>query len=266
MDRCYLSRRVFLWASAMTLAARVARAAAGIAHFLTRGMVLYPFDLSLADWPARASRAGLTTIALHAGRRLDVLVGFIRSDQGRKFLAECARLGLAVEYELHAMGDLLSREYFAKDPALFRQNKDGQRTEDFNCCPSSREALEIIAHKAIEFARLLKPTTGRYFYWPDDGREWCCCPRCRGFSASEQALLVGNNILRALRRFDPKARLSHLAYVPTIEPPKQVQPEPGTFLEFAPIRRRQATFTFGAYCMARSGSQSACRVVKPRVT
>ena len=34
--------------------------------FATRGVVLVPSDLSLADWPERAKEAGLTTIALHA--------------------------------------------------------------------------------------------------------------------------------------------------------------------------------------------------------
>ncbi len=44
-------------------------------------------------------------------------------------------------------------------------------------------------------------------------------------------------MLRALRRFDPQAALSHLAYGPTLEPPARVKPEPGIFLEFAPIGR-----------------------------
>ena len=34
-----------------------------------------------------------------------------------------------------------------------------------------------------------------------------------------------------------EASLSHIAYGPTLEPPRQVQPEPGIFLEFAPINR-----------------------------
>ncbi len=35
--------------------------------FDTRGVVLVPEDLSLADWPERAAGAGLTTISLHHG-------------------------------------------------------------------------------------------------------------------------------------------------------------------------------------------------------
>ena len=234
-----LHRRDFLLASAAALAGpSIGWGGEPPARFATRGVVLIPFDLTLAEWPERAAAAGLNTLGLHAARRLDVLVKFVRSDDGQRFLAACRRLGLNVEYELHAMGDLLSREYLHKDQTLFRMNKDGQRDPEFNCCPSHPGALEIIAESALEFSRLLRPTTHRYFYWPDDGREWCHCDKCRGLSASEQALLVENHLLRALRRHhDPEAAVCHIAYGPTLTPPQQVKPEPGIFLEFAPITR-----------------------------
>lgn len=232
-----MSRRAFMGASALALGGIVTGAVSRPAPFVTRGVVLYPFDLTLAEWPELAHRAGLTTIALHAARHVDVLVHYLQTDEGRAFLRRCRRLGLEVEYELHAMGDLLSREYFYRDPTMFRQNKEGRRVEDYNCCPSSRSALEIIGERALEIAKTLRPSSHRYFYWPDDGREWCACGRCRGFTASEQSLLVGNHILRVLRRWDAKAMLSHLAYGPTISPPRQVKPEAGIFLEFAPIGR-----------------------------
>jgi hypothetical protein len=63
------------------------------------------------------------------------------------------------------------------------------------------------------------------------------CEQCRTLTPSDQALLVENAILRALRRHDPQATLSHLAYGPTLAPPAHVQPEPGIFLEYAPINR-----------------------------
>jgi hypothetical protein len=234
-----LNRRDFLWLSTAALAARGGSCSgAAAARFATRGVVLIPFDLTLTEWPDRVAQAGLNTIGLHAARRLDVLVKFVRSDNGQRFLAACQRLGLNVEYELHAMGDLLSREYFQKDPTMFRKEQNGGRNPEFNCCPSHPGALEIIAEAAVEFSRVLRPTTHRYFYWPDDGREWCFCDKCRGLSASEQALLVENHILRALRQHhDPAASVCHIAYGPTLTPPQQVRPDPGIFLEFAPITR-----------------------------
>src|SRR6266540_3746878 len=71
--------------------------------FDTRGVVLVPEDLSLADWPERAAKAGLTTIGLHHGASPRAVVDFIESPAGREFLSRCSRLGLRVEYELHAM-------------------------------------------------------------------------------------------------------------------------------------------------------------------
>ena len=206
-------------------------------HFDTRGVVLVPSDLTLAAWPQRAAQAGLNTIALHAPQQLDELAAFIRRDAGQQFLAGCQRLSLRVEYALHAMSDLLPRELFEKNVTMFRVDQTGRRTPAFNCCPSSPHALEIISARAVEYARLFRPTTHRFFYWPDDGREWCRCDKCRGLRHSEQALLVENAMLRELRRADPQATLSHLAYGPTLEPPSQVKPEPGIFLEFAPINR-----------------------------
>ena len=233
-----LSRRQFLAATAAALPA-LAFAADEKAR-TTCGVVLYPFDLTLADWPERAQRAGINTIGLHAAKRLDVLRDFITGADGRRFLAQCEKLGIAVEYELHAMGELLSRELYHKEPAYFRQDDDGGRNIDANCCPHSAAALGIIAAKAVEWAKIFRLTTARYFYWPDDGAQWCRCEKCRDFSASEQALLVENHILRALRTHDSRATLAHISYAHTLAAPVRVKPEPGVFLEFAPIQRDYA--------------------------
>jgi Domain of unknown function (DUF4838) len=207
------------------------------ARFDTRGVVLINTDLTLAEWPTRAAQAGLNTIALHAPGQLEALAVYLRGGAGQQFLADCQRLGLRVEYELHAMSDLLPRDLFNQEPGLFRMDKAGRRTPQFNCCPSSSRALEIIAARAAEYASIFRPTTGRYYYWPDDVPDWCCCEFCREYNPSDQALLIENAILRELRRHIPQATLSHLAYDPTLTPPGRVKPEPGIFLEFAPIGR-----------------------------
>lgn len=43
-----------------------------------------------------------------------------------------ARSGLEVEYELHAMNELLPRSLFAAEPLLFRMNEQGERAADAN--------------------------------------------------------------------------------------------------------------------------------------
>ena len=51
--------------------------------FMTRGVVLVPEDLTLYDWPERAQRAGLTTIALHHGSSPTAVVRAVQSDAGQ---------------------------------------------------------------------------------------------------------------------------------------------------------------------------------------
>lgn len=206
--------------------------------FLTRGVVLVPDDLTLEDWPERAKRAGLTTVALHHGASPTLVADFVRSAKGQRFLERCRQISLQVEYELHAMRELLPRSRFKDEPALFRMNDQGQRTADANLCVRSARALDIAVENALALAKALKPTTGRYFFWGDDGCPWCRCPDCRGLSDSDQALALANHLLQALRSLDPKAQLAHLAYANTLPPPKQIKPAPGVFLEYAPINRR----------------------------
>jgi hypothetical protein len=204
--------------------------------FLTRGIVLVVQDLRTLDWPRRAARAGLTTIATHIFPH--EVASFLKTDAGHAFLEGCRTEGLHVEHELHAMSDLLPRPLFDKDPTMFPMNDQGQRVRAFNLCVHSKNALDIACENAVQYARQLRPTTGRYFYWIDDGQPMCRCPKCREYSDSDQALLLENRLLDALRRDDPRATLAHLAYARTLRPPSQIKPDPGIFLEFAPITRR----------------------------
>src|SRR5437867_11853125 len=145
----------------------------GQPFFKTRGVVLIPDDLTLSDWPERAKAAGLTTISLHQGASPAVVVKFIQSERGQHFLDQCRKLHLDVEFELHAIKELLPRELFGKDPTLFRMNEKGERVADSNLCVHSERALEIVAEHAVGLAKILRPTTDRYFFWGDDGRHWC---------------------------------------------------------------------------------------------
>jgi hypothetical protein len=235
------TRRQFLMgslAAAASVCCRKLWAVSGTAAFATRGVVLIPDDLTLSDWPQRARSAGLSTIGIHHQNSPQAVIRWVQSDAGQRFLNECRELRVEVEFELHAMKELLPRQLFRKNPEFFRMNDHGDRTPDANCCVHSELAMQIIAQNALQIARLLHPTTGRYFYWGDDGCPWCACRKCRGLLPSEQSLLVESRILETLLRLDPKAHVAHLAYANSIQPPKQVKPPEGVFLEFAPINRR----------------------------
>ncbi len=204
----------------------------------TRGVVLVPEDLTLKDWTERAKRAGLTTIGIHHQNSPHAVIDWIRTDAGQGFLDSCGKLGLEVEYELHAMKELLPRRLFEKNSEFFRMDGKGDRNPDANCCVHSDAALNVIAENAVAIAQRLRPTTGWHFFWGDDGQPWCSCSECKGLIPSEQALLIENRVLRALRGIDPRASLAHFAYTNTVPPPRAVKPESGVFLEYAPIKRR----------------------------
>lgn len=206
--------------------------------FKTRGVVIVPNDLTLEDWPERARRANLTTIALHHGNSPRAVEKAIQSQRGQEFLDKCRQLELEVEYELHAIRQLLPRNLFEKDPSMFRMNEKGQRVPDVNLCVHSKTGVEIVCENAVKYGQTLRPTTGRYFYWIDDNKPMCRCLRCRDLSDSDQSLMLENQMLKALRNFDPRAKLAHLAYGNTLKPPTRIKPKPGVFLEFAPIPPR----------------------------
>ena len=203
--------------------------------FKIRGFTVWAEDLARWNWPQKAHAAGMNTIATHHDP--EEIIAYLNSEKGQVFLEDCNRLGIDIEHSLHSYSTLLPRQLFSTDPDLFRMNKDGERTPDANFCVSSKQALEIVTENAVKYAHLLEPTTGRHLYISDDAKHLCSCPKCKGFSASDQTLIVQNGILNALRYENPEATISHPAYVHTLEPPREIMPEPGVFLEWAPITR-----------------------------
>lgn len=207
----------------------------GSSWWQMRGLVLSTKELSEVDWPAMADRFGINTIGTHITP--SEVTAFLATPEGARFQRDCRRYGICVEHQLHAMGELLPRELFAQDSTLFRMDTCGRRTPDYNCCVHSGKALDIIAGNAAALARTLRPDNHRYYLWLDDNAPVCQCPLCRAYSPSEQALIVENRMLRAIREVDPQAKVAHLAYSFFMDPPRKVPPEEGIFLEFAPIYR-----------------------------
>ncbi len=208
-------------------------------QFKTRGVVISVTDLTYDQWPEKAAAGGLTSIGIHPfpEKALYKTVDYMESDIGLAFLDKCAALGLNVEYEIHAIEHLLPRDMFAENPGLFRMNDEGDRTADINFCPSNADALEIIAENTVKLCNRLRSTSGRYFLWGSDAFGWCKCPKCRELSSSDQALIMENRMLQAIRTLDANATLAHLAYAGTADPPIYIKPADGIFLEYAPIHR-----------------------------
>jgi hypothetical protein len=209
-----------------------------------RGILILDSDIkSLGSWPKIAKDAGLTTLGIGPGSIGSYLTNFLNTSDGKRFLAHCNDLGIGVEHELHTIQELLPRSLFNSNPGMFRMNSSGQRTPDYNCCAHSISGIQVICNNAVSYARQLVSTTGRYYFWFDDladSTAKCYCPQCSGLYPSEQALIVSNAIIAAIRaNIDPNAQLAHLCYQSYLDAPRSayVTPAAGMFLEFAPLSR-----------------------------
>jgi len=208
-----------------------------------RGIVLCPSDIH-DGWFNWLRESELNVLGIHdllvnpGDSGLYGSVDFVRSESGRAFLSKIKNFGIAVEFEIHAMSRLLPREEFQKHPEWFRMNEKGDRIQTYNLCPSNPDALDTVSSNAVKLAKIFVPTTERYYFWADDTIEArCLCPACRDFSCSDQNLIVMNAILKGLRRIRPDAMVAYLAYYSTLQAPRNVGPQDGIFLEFAPINR-----------------------------
>ncbi len=209
-----------------------------------RGIVLYPSDitsLGSLNWIELLSKNSINLIGIHTDTRLEPLTdleSFLKSKEGKVFLNACKEYDIDIEYELHALQDLLPRSTFHKHPEYFRLDEQGIRQLEYNMCFTSEPAYDVVEKNIRKITKWLKPSTHRYFFWTDDVQfAFCHCDGCKPYSVSEQALLYENKLLEMLRKIDPQAQVAHLAYTNTMESPKKVKPLEGVFLEYAPIQR-----------------------------
>lgn len=201
-------------------------------YFMQRGILLAWSDIAgqkYVDWLNLARKNGFNMFSV-SGEDLN-------SNEWKKFRSDCESAGIAIQFQDHMASHLLPRDLFDTHPEYFRMDSKGVRTKDYNLCPSSVEGMKVVGQNAVKIASNFQPTDGKYYFWLDDGGDKCHCPDCEPYSASEQALMVENAVIKALRTMDPKATLAHLAYAETTLAPAKVKPDEGIFLQFAPFYR-----------------------------
>lgn len=211
---------------------------------MKRKLIIHGFELR-KSWIDRMVDLGVDTIGIHpiggakSHEHLAHELKHIYPTKEFRNLIDYARgKGLEIEYSLHALSYLLPRSLFDTHPEYFRMNENGERTNDFNFCPSSEEALTYVCDRAEELVEQLYGSNENYYLWLDDVNDKrCYCDKCKNMSGSDQNLAVMNAIIKKLRVKKPKAKLAYLAYYHTEEPPKTVQPADGIFLEYAPFTR-----------------------------
>lgn len=208
-----------------------------------KSLLIHPEELS-EKWIARAKEVGCDVLALHpvggpvACASAEELLNLCEDTEFRRLVDYAIEQGFSIEYELHAAEFLMPRAYFSEHPEYFRMDEDGNRTPEFNFCVSNPEALRLFADRAVWYAKRLYRSSLRFYFWLDDVKGGIChCESCRKLSASDQQLIVMNELVKRLREEIRGAKVAYLAYHDFIEVPKAVKPEDGIFLEYAPIER-----------------------------
>ena len=171
----------------------------------------------------------------------------------KDYMTEASLIGVRFEFQEHMMSFLLPRSLYDTHPEYFRMDKSGKRVKDANGCPSSEGALQEVYNNAKRLGASYMPTNHRFYFWLDDGGDVCYCDKCKGLSASDQALMFENKVIEALKELDPDAMLAHLAYNNTTNAPKNVKPAEGIFLEFAPFHRTWANALSETWAEGNSG-------------
>lgn len=204
-----------------------------------RGIIILNKEFN-ENWLPLLREGGYNKLGLHSlypYGGMEWHMNWLLKKQTRELIDKFENAGIAVEQELHSVDWLLPRSLFSCFPQWFRMNESGERVGDWNFCVSNEEALEYVELSAYKYALLLRQTSHNYFLWSDDKRDMLChCEKCRHLNGADQNMRIMKSILRGLKRYDPQAKLSFLAYDDSLALPTE-KPDKDMFLEFAPIRR-----------------------------
>ena len=218
-----------------------------------RGVVVYPNDITsvgLDEWENRIRQSGINLIGLHAATvndPIDTLEAFIKGSTGKKFLEMCGRMGVDVEYELHALQNLLPRDLFESHPEYFVLKANGERRTqkgipfEGHLCHSS-DVWNEIYEDIVSYAKGEPPTVRGVAAkgWPimtfrrpwvdvmpQDGFQPCQCPQCKAsYNTNEfhyaTELVWGRTVelAKRLKAANVPIRITQMAYTPYRRIPK----------------------------------------------
>lgn len=209
-----------------------------------RGILVHPEELDM-KWLEDIKKANINVLGIHpvggrrAPRTLAAAIEMFKTEEFQTLIQTAKDMGIAVEYEAHALRYLLPKDLFEEHPDWFRMTEDGQRVPDVNMCVTNEEALSYLTDRTEELTRVLDTGSDRVYWWSDDveGGSLCHCENCRKLTAADQLMKMTNAIGRGVRRVHPNGKVPFLAYHEAMQPPVNVMPEKGVFLEYAPIGR-----------------------------
>jgi hypothetical protein len=155
---------------------------------------------------------------------------------GTRIVAAARERGLTLQFGGHHLPTLLPRDEFERHPEWFPL-RNGARDSKYNVCTATSEVRDYLARRTEAFLQRF-PGAEIYHMWGDDirGGGWCSCSTCAGMSPSDQALLATNLMAETAARVLPGAKIAHLAYHDTLEPPT-IAPCDNVTALFAPRER-----------------------------
>jgi hypothetical protein len=138
----------------------------------------------------------------------------------------------------HLIPSLLPRDLFNQHPDYFRMDPTGNRVVDGNFCPSSPQALKIVAANAVKHLEE-RPYSANLQVWGEDvwDGSWCYCSECSQMTVQDQYLTACNAIARAVHAAGHKIDVDAIAYHDSIEPNVTIKPDPNLKMMWAPRER-----------------------------
>jgi hypothetical protein len=199
----------------------------------------HAFMADAADWITWAARNRLNTIFFHIDEH-GAGLGAVPAVQWQPLRSEAVALardfGMVIELGGHGLPKLLPRGLFEQHPDWFPV-RGGQRDKRFNMNPLSPDALAHVRSAARAWFSA-NPGFDVYHLWADDLPDggWCEEAAAKGFSPSDQLMLVTNALAEELELQEPQAKLAFLSYHDTEQPPR-IAPRANVALTFAPRLR-----------------------------
>ncbi len=179
-----------------------------IPSFRKRGIVVFATTPGLEDLVDFAAKKRINTIGLHL---LPSMPPF--ADAGYDAAARAiGPRGLTIDIERHFFGERF--------------------------CPDDVRTLADERANFRKYLAILPSTMNDFFLWAADKYLAPCRSELyKNYSVSDVVLWFSNQMARTLREVRPQGRFAYLAYLGTEEPPENIKPESGVFLEWAPIRQ-----------------------------
>jgi len=156
------------------------------------------------------------------------------------------RIRYAGGFFVHTYNRLVPPHVYFKDHPGYYSEIGGKR-QPRQLCLSHPDVVRISIDKVLEVLRA-DPTAQLISVSPNDGRGYCECAKCRALDEAEggtQAatlLTLVNAVADAIKDEFPHVKVSTLAYLGTVQPPKTIRPRENVVIRLCTDRHAWSHF------------------------